>query len=733
MANLSNSHFAFILLLGASPLALAQTNPALADCLQSATNQTCENPEGTTLTGNNGIYDAGTLTLTNDGLIDASGNYGVFARSGVDIVNNAEIRSAFTGIHSDGYAEVTNSGAILGQFYAIYSYGDAEVTNSGTISGDFFGIYSYGNADVTNSGAISSGYNGIYSNGKAEVTNSGTISSGYNGIYSYGNADVTNSGTISANYFGIYSYGNAEATNSGTISGGYNGFYSNGNAGVTNSGTISGGYYGIRSDGDAAATNSGTISGGYYGIYSNGNAGVTNSGTITGDYIGFLSIGKAEVTNSGTISGRGTGIAVYGDNGTINNAGTISSKINAIYYRRGTTGHVLNIAPTAKFDGSIAWNYDIGNTINFGSGNYDLSVEEFLSNANTITLTSPNQLLITSDLNTTGTGTLHVVNAAPAGQGAAALGDYVRASSSAVMDVLSEDVDRSTVTVQPVSEQSTDKAEIVDQDGNLFWVRGLAGAGQLAGSDGNKSNYGGLAIGVDKANGDLRIGAAVGFGFTDADANDDSISENAKVFSAALYGQKQTGNWMADIVLGGGFLGNTSARASVAGETAVGSYTGVFIAPEAALSYRHHVSTDWSITPSVQLRYLGISYESYAETGSPQTFAYAAHNTGALEERAELRLAHTKTNEQGFKTATTLQAAVFGIQRLGGGEIEANYQGFGFNMAESETAARVGASLGLGFDWQVSAQTYAFAAADGSLMSDGSVSVAGKFGVKLAF
>jgi hypothetical protein len=80
-----------------------------------------------------------------------------------------------------------------------------------------------------------------------------------------------------------------------------------------------------------------------------------------------------------------------------------------------------------------------------------------------------------------------------------------------------------------------------------------------------------------------------------------------------------------------------------------------------------------------------------------------------------------------------LQAAVFGIQRLGGGEIEANYQGFGFNMAESEKAARVGASLGLGFDWQVSAQTYAFAAADGSLMSDGSVSVAGKFGVKLAF
>ena len=67
VANLVNPRLALFMLLGASPLALAQSNPALADCLQSATNQTCENPEGTTLTGNNGIYDAGTLTLTNNG------------------------------------------------------------------------------------------------------------------------------------------------------------------------------------------------------------------------------------------------------------------------------------------------------------------------------------------------------------------------------------------------------------------------------------------------------------------------------------------------------------------------------------------------------------------------------------------------------------------------------------------------------------------------------------------
>lgn len=238
---------------------------------------------------------------------------------------------------------------------------------------------------------------------------------------------------------------------------------------------------------------------------------------------------------------------------------------------------------------------------------------------------------------------------------------------------------------------------------------------------------------MDKANGDWRIGATAGFGFTDAVAKDGSIAESAKVFSAALYGQKQTGNWSADLVLGGGFLGNTSARASVAGETAVGSYTGIFIAPEAALSYRHQVSADWSLTPTARLRYLGISYEGFAEAGSAQTFTFDARNTSTIEERAELRLAHTKTNEQGFKTSSYMQAAVFGIQRLGDGQIEANYAGTDFSMAESETANRVGASLGLGLDWQVSNQTYAFAAADGSLMSDGSVSVAGKFGVKLAF
>jgi hypothetical protein len=160
-----------------------------------------ETDSGNTINVLSGASVTGTLegvllhdgTINNDGLIEATGTFGIAIDAGTATVNNS----------SSGTIRANGAGAA-----AIGANQDADVTNFGRIEAtgiNGIGIEAFRTATVNNSGAIQASSIGILGGvggiGDVNLTNSGTIIATQVAVLSINAANVTNmrTGTISGN------------------------------------------------------------------------------------------------------------------------------------------------------------------------------------------------------------------------------------------------------------------------------------------------------------------------------------------------------------------------------------------------------------------------------------------------------------------------------------------------------------------------------------------------------
>jgi hypothetical protein len=234
-------------------------NNTIVTCTGRTTNQNGTNGYGTVNDTNNTYNIQAGATVTGDG-------FGVVFGTGATINNDGTIMGGIGVKGSDATINNTSTGAITGDTNGIQAT-TATVTNAGLISatgvsatgGNGIGI-SADTADVNNAstGHITGTFSGIGASTLAAVNNAGAISGGRLGI-SGDTARVINAGAITAGGAAILaSTANVTSSGAGTISGGTFGIVANTVASIANAGIISG-KTGIQAGGAATITNASAI------------------------------------------------------------------------------------------------------------------------------------------------------------------------------------------------------------------------------------------------------------------------------------------------------------------------------------------------------------------------------------------------------------------------------------------------------------------------------------------
>ncbi len=637
---------------------------------------------------------------------------------------------------------------------------NADCTNTGnqTTTGGAATYFITGTAAVTNSGTISmnsstsgEGNNTLLVNGNNvafTLNNSGTISN------TSTSANTTNGNAITIDATGA----SLTLTNSGTISS---------TANPTNATPISGvGVYVSSASLSATITNTatGSISGRYYGVSLNGTA-------------------ASSVDNRGTITGGNYGIQINGTGPvTITNRGTLSGNAASILMQTG--GHTLNIYDGAVFSKPVFFLNTNGSTINFYTGSYTLPVSSFKTATNTINLLGTGTQLVTSGL-TNGTGNIVVIAPTVATTPAASTGNTVASASTVVNAIVNTPsantlvpplqgvtpeapapggsalgFQQTALAVDPTfAEQlraafpdqalnnlnaSADmpvlkakQGQTVDAYGNLVWVRAF-GSSRLTPSTatvvGNANTVVGMLFGYDRQIETWRVGAYGGYGFGYTKMLDASGTLATDYYMAGLYARRSFGAFTALANLAGGLMGNRSSRSiNLGAEMATGAFSGVFIAPELALSYDMALAPGWTLTPTLRGRYVGAFMPGYSEGGSSQNVTYGANSSHALEERAELKLSRAFKGEQGLVSTVYGQVAALANQRIGSDSFNASALGTAFTVTNPYARSAVGGLVGVGFDHQISRQMTAFAGVDAAFYTDSTSAYIGRAGLRVAF
>ena len=308
----------------------------------------------------------GALTLSNDGLISASG-------SAADAVN----------LTAGGVVTNAQSGTITGYEAVFSGAGGVTVTNAGLLSGTSFGVLLPGGGVVTNQttgtitaagaaanaiqlastvvndGQISAAGDGLFGASYVYNQSHGRLAGGAGGVHMFFGT-LINAGSIAA--YGAYGTGvflqsDGLVTNQrgAAISASGLGINMAADVGtVVNDGLINGGSIGVNHASAITNQSHGTITGGNDGLLVTSGT-VVNAGTIAGS-TGILVQGGVPILNqfNGLIEGTQTGINISGAAGTVENAGTIvTGGIDAISFGAGFTNQLI-VDPGAVFSGTIA-------------------------------------------------------------------------------------------------------------------------------------------------------------------------------------------------------------------------------------------------------------------------------------------------------------------------------------------------------------------------------------------
>jgi hypothetical protein len=329
----------------------------------SVTNQ---NGAAITANGNPGNAIQLASTVTNDGLISASG-YGVFGATSVSNQNLGTIYGVKGGVNA---LSVLNAGTIQAsgnERAGVLLKSDGIVTNQsgGAITSSGYGVVA-ANGTVVNDGLIGGAIYGVVRASYVSNQGSGTITGGKDGL-DLTAGTVVNAGTITstgADSTGVLLASGGSVTNTlhGVVSGVGYGVNISGSAGtVENAGTIAGASDAVELGGgfsnllivDPGAVFNGTVDG---GAGSTSTLELASGGAGTLAYLGSQYINFSQVIvdpgASWTLAGNntlGTGITL--DAGaTLDIAGTVASSETIVFAGRGAE---LVIDGTASMAGSV--------------------------------------------------------------------------------------------------------------------------------------------------------------------------------------------------------------------------------------------------------------------------------------------------------------------------------------------------------------------------------------------
>ena len=704
-----------------------------AQCATTGTNQTCTNQAGTTVSGGaTGINDTATLTVTNFGTISGTAN-GIIAN----------------------IANVTNSGTISGNV-AIFGNAGATIGNTGTISGPTDGIIGNGTATFVNSGTISGGSNIGILFPTAIVTNSGTISGGATGI-SATTATVTNSGTISGGTQTGITATTAIIMNSGTISGATDGVSAN-LAIDTNSATISGGSAGIAAN-IATIANSGTISSRVSGISARTVTG-TNSGTISGGFFGIFA-NFVTLTNSGTITGA-TGIQATGPSTLVSSGAIIGTGGTAIDFHF-SHDDTLAFLPSANVHGAIL--LGSGDSVSVVTSQGPSSLLTFTPNGPfTLNGTGPAPFVVSGSQ-------IATLDPTPFALADKNLMDFTRGISGVLSSLggtsapggpistafapsepgsFAARVEQTFASI-PALAYADDQTMVfkaptmVSTDGRAIWARGFGGE-RTQDADGallaaHTTFYGG-AVGFDMvARPDLRLGLFVGGGQSRLEIDQNAGDTKTDTTFGGVYGRWSFAGFAVpsflDFALHGGGSTNTTSRtinSNVAPfmQVATASYDSSYVSPEFKYGIELPLWREYTLTPSLGLRYVAGFFGGYTETGSAANLTVANRAIQDLEERGELKL--TRATPVGPDLLlTSVHIGAIGLERMGDTTVNAVLLGANLPFVTPGRNDVAGVVGGGGFEWRTREGVSLFGTAEAIGFSDQSTVWDARGGVRVAF
>jgi outer membrane autotransporter protein len=286
----------------------------------------------------------------------------------------------------------------------------------------------------------------------------------------------------------------------------------------------------------------------------------------------------------------------------------------------------------------------------------------------------------------------------------------------------------------------------VQADGTAIWARGFGGY-RVQQADGvllrTSSTFYGGAIGIEKqVRPDLRVGAFAGAGTTRSTIELNSGDTDSNLGFGGLYARYFRGaSFLHAAVQGGGSRNDTTRRINnnlVPGglETATARYDGWYVSPELTLGHRvalgQMLGASYTLTPSLQMRYLYGSFGSYTETGSTANLTVNSQTVQTLEERAELKLTRTTMLNANFALLIDIIGGALGVQRVGSNSVNAALLGQAIPFATPGKDDVWGGFGGLGMEFR-NANVAVFASGEYLALSDQSSVVSGKGGVRVAF
>jgi outer membrane autotransporter protein len=240
----------------------------------------------------------------------------------------------------------------------------------------------------------------------------------------------------------------------------------------------------------------------------------------------------------------------------------------------------------------------------------------------------------------------------------------------------------------------------------------------------------------------LRLGGFIGGGQTRSDIDLNTGDTRSDLIFGGVFARYFWGNsYLQGVVQVGHSRTDTSRNINNnllpnGLETATASYDGWYVSPEVTYGLHYGLGSlagaVYTLTPSLQLRYLYASFDGYTENGTTAPLTVGTRTAGDFEERGQLKLTRTQVFTPTEVIMTSIYGGVLGVQRVGSNTIGAVLLGQAIPFATPGDDNVWGGFGGAGIEVRTR-NVAMFLSGEYLAFSDSSNIVSGKAGIRVSF